>query len=105
MAAWNVPAHGFPNSTSPGFFSFFSMLDPKLIRETPELVRAALAKKHLSVDLDAVLAAIGNAEINRRLIDLGYVVVGDQPEEFATFMKNDLESLRKSFRTTRVSID
>ena len=56
MAAWNVPAHGFPNSTSPGFFSFFSMLDPKLIRETPELVRAALAKKHLSVDLDAVLA-------------------------------------------------
>ena len=44
MAAWNVPAHGFPNSTSPGFFSFFSMLDPKLIRETPELVRAALAK-------------------------------------------------------------
>ena len=56
MAAWNVPAHGFPNSTSPGLFSFFSMLDPKLIRETPELVRAALAKKHLSVDLDAVLA-------------------------------------------------
>jgi seryl-tRNA synthetase len=32
------------------------MLDPKLIRETPELVRAALAKKHLTVDLDAVLA-------------------------------------------------
>ncbi len=32
------------------------MLDPKLIRETPDLVRAALAKKHLTVDLDAVLA-------------------------------------------------
>ena len=32
------------------------MLDPKLIRESPELVRAAIAKKHLSVDLDAVLA-------------------------------------------------
>ena len=32
------------------------MLDPKLIRENPELVRAALAKKHLTVDLDAVLA-------------------------------------------------
>ena len=32
------------------------MLDSKLIRETPDLVRAALAKKHLSVDLDAVLA-------------------------------------------------
>jgi len=32
------------------------MLDPKIIRESPELVRAALARKHLAVDLDAVLA-------------------------------------------------
>ncbi len=32
------------------------MLDPKVLRETPDLVRAAIAKKHLQVDLDAVLA-------------------------------------------------
>ena len=32
------------------------MLDPKLLRETPDLVRAAIAKKHLDVDVDAVLA-------------------------------------------------
>jgi len=32
------------------------MLDPKLLRESPDLVRAALAKKHLTVDLDAILA-------------------------------------------------
>ena len=32
------------------------MLDPKLIRETPDAVRAAIAKKHLDVDLDAVLS-------------------------------------------------
>ncbi len=32
------------------------MLDPKLLRESPGLVRAAIAKKHLEVDLDAVLA-------------------------------------------------
>jgi seryl-tRNA synthetase len=32
------------------------MLDPKLIRESPEIVRAAIARKHLDVDLDAVLA-------------------------------------------------
>ena len=31
------------------------MLDPKLVRESPELVRAAIAKKHLAVDLDSVL--------------------------------------------------
>jgi len=33
------------------------MLDPKLIRESPELVRSAIARKHLNVDFDAVLAA------------------------------------------------
>lgn len=32
------------------------MLDPKLLRESPDLVRAAIAKKHLDVDLDAILA-------------------------------------------------
>src|SRR5471032_3187705 len=32
------------------------MLDPKLLRESPDLVRAAIAKKHLDTDLDAVLA-------------------------------------------------
>jgi seryl-tRNA synthetase len=32
------------------------MLDTKLLRESPETVRAAIAKKHLDVDLDAVLA-------------------------------------------------
>src|SRR3954471_15193956 len=32
------------------------MLDPKLLRESPETVRAAIARKHLDVDLDAVMA-------------------------------------------------
>jgi seryl-tRNA synthetase len=32
------------------------MLDPKLLRESPQAVRAAIARKHLDVDLDAVLA-------------------------------------------------
>ncbi|MBI2518551.1 MAG: serine--tRNA ligase [Opitutae bacterium] len=32
------------------------MLDPKLLRDNPDVVRAAIAKKHMDVDLDAVLA-------------------------------------------------
>ncbi|GAB1488747.1 serine--tRNA ligase [Opitutaceae bacterium] len=41
------------------------MLDPKLLRESPDLVRAAIAKKHLDADLDAVLAldAVWRAQI------------------------------------------
>src|ERR1035438_6377341 len=33
------------------------MLDPKLIRESPDLVRAAIAKKHIKLDLGDALAA------------------------------------------------
>ncbi|MDD2764730.1 MAG: serine--tRNA ligase [Opitutaceae bacterium] len=32
------------------------MLDPKLLRDSPDVVRTAIAKKHLDVNLDAVLA-------------------------------------------------
>jgi seryl-tRNA synthetase len=32
------------------------MLDPKILRESPDVVRAAIAKKHLTVDLTEVLA-------------------------------------------------
>ena len=44
------------------------MLDPKLLRESPELVRAAIAKKHLEVDLDTVLAL--DAEWRKQLTDV-----------------------------------
>ncbi len=37
-------------------FKSYAMLDPKLLRESPDIVRAALVKKHLVVDLDAILA-------------------------------------------------
>ncbi|MGD1032565.1 MAG: serine--tRNA ligase [Opitutaceae bacterium] len=33
------------------------MLDPKILRESPELIRAAIAKKHLKADPDGALAA------------------------------------------------
>ncbi|GAB5561734.1 MAG: serine--tRNA ligase [Synoicihabitans sp.] len=32
------------------------MLDPKLLRESPDVVRAAITKKHLTIDLDAVIS-------------------------------------------------
>ena len=38
------------------WFRLGVMLDPKLLRDSPEVVRAAILKKHLDVDLDAVLS-------------------------------------------------
>ena len=51
-----MPACSGPGRASRSPADFPAMLDPKLIRESPDLVRAAIAKKHLDVDLDAVLA-------------------------------------------------
>jgi seryl-tRNA synthetase len=45
-----------PVGCADAFNAFHTMLDPKLLRESPDLVRAAIAKKHLSVDVDAILA-------------------------------------------------
>lgn len=33
------------------------MLDPRLVRDSPDVVRAAIARKHLNADLDGVIAA------------------------------------------------
>ena len=90
----NVPTiaeAGYPNYAAGNWYGIVLPL------KTPKTIVTTLR--------NAVLAAIGNAETSRRLTELGYVVVGDQPEEFAAFMKNDFESLRKSFRTIGVSID
>jgi tripartite-type tricarboxylate transporter receptor subunit TctC len=54
---------------------------------------------------NAALAALANPELNRRLTDLGYFTIGDQPEEFAAFMKNDVETLTRSFRAIGVRSD
>ena len=43
----------------------------------------------------AVLATLNHPEVNRRLVDLGYIVVGDQPGEFAAYIKSEVEKLAK----------
>jgi seryl-tRNA synthetase len=46
------------------------MLDPKLLRESPDLVRAAIAKKHLTVDLDHVIAVDASWRAKTQEVDL-----------------------------------
>ncbi len=54
---------------------------------------------------NAALAALANPDTSRRLTDLGYVAVGDQPQEFAAHMKSDIENLTRSFRAIGVRTD
>jgi len=41
----------------------------------------------------AVLATLNHPEVNRRLVDLGYIVIGDQPGEFTAYIKSEVEKL------------
>ena len=71
------------------------MLDPKILRESPDLVRAAIAKKHLEADLDAVLAL--DAQWRARLAEVE-ALRGRQKaanNEMATLKKGSPEFLAK----------
>ena len=56
------------------------MLDPKLLRDSPEVVRAAVAKKHLDVDVDAVLAmdVEWRAQLGEVIVCLRHAVPAEQ---------------------------
>ncbi len=49
---------------------------------------------------NAAAQAMGDPVINKRLADLGYVVVGDQPDEFGAFIKSEIATLAKIIQQT-----
>ena len=49
---------------------------------------------------NAAVQALGDPAISKRLADLGYVVVGDQSEEFAAFIKSEIATLAKIIQQT-----
>jgi tripartite-type tricarboxylate transporter receptor subunit TctC len=49
---------------------------------------------------NAAVQAMADAGVNKRLADLGYVVVGDQPDEFGAFIKSEIATLAKIIQQT-----
>jgi tripartite-type tricarboxylate transporter receptor subunit TctC len=47
----------------------------------------------------AAVSALALPAVNKRLLDLGYVIVGNQPDEFAAFARAEVERLGKLIRT------
>lgn len=54
---------------------------------------------------NATAAAIHQPEQGKRMRDLGYTIVGDQPEVFAEFLKADVEKWRKVIRQKGLSAE
>ena len=62
-------------------------------RTPPEIV-AALNK--------AALAVLRNPAVNRKLVDSGYLVIGDTPEQFGAHIKSEISNLAKVLKDVKV---
>ena len=65
--------------------------------KTPQETQAVLHR--------AVLATLKQSEVNQRLVELGYIVVGDQPSEFAAYIRSEMEKLAKTVKTLNLKAD
>ncbi|MDB5805481.1 MAG: tripartite tricarboxylate transporter substrate binding protein [Betaproteobacteria bacterium] len=71
-----------------GFSCWYGMLAPA---GTPKPIIATLNK--------AVVAALNDAVVKKRLIEMGFVPVGDQPEEFGTYIRSEIEAGKELTRS------
>lgn len=65
------------------------------------LVPVKTPKETITTIRNAAIAAVNNPTVNKRLVDLGYLVIGDQPEEFASHIKSEIGSLAKILKGLR----
>jgi tripartite-type tricarboxylate transporter receptor subunit TctC len=59
---------------------------------------ARTPKEISDVFYKAAVAVLSRADVNKRLDDLGYVAVGNRPEEMAAYIKSEIEKYAKIVR-------
>jgi len=52
---------------------------------------------------NAAIRGMNDPAVNKRMVDLGYVIIGDRPEEFAAHIRSEIASLAKILKGLRVS--
>ena len=86
-----VAESGYPNYAFNNWYGF--------------LAPAKTPKEAISKIRDATAAVLNKPDVKKRLIELGYVPIGDQPEEFATYIKSQVENLGTLIRNLNLSMD
>ncbi len=69
------------------------------------VVPAKTPKEIVSAIRTAVAAALNKPAVNKRLADLGYVVIGDQPDEFAAHIRSEVDKLGNVIRRLGVTVN
>jgi tripartite-type tricarboxylate transporter receptor subunit TctC len=69
------------------------------------MVPAKTPREMVTAIRNAAVTAMNEPATNKRLLDLGYLIAGDQPDEFAAFIKSEIATLGKIIRQTGVKVD
>lgn len=67
------------------------------------MVPARTSKETITAIRTAAVTVLNRADIRERIRDLGYSIVGDQPEEFAQFIRMDIEKWRRILGDKRIT--
>ena len=67
------------------------------------LVPAKTPREIIATVRGAAIKALNDPAVAKRMADLGYVTIGDQPEEFAAHIRNEIASLAKILKGLSVS--
>ncbi len=65
------------------------------------LVPAKTPKEAIAAIRTAALASLKSPAVSKRMTDLGYVIIGDRPEEFAAHIRSEIASLAKILKGLR----
>jgi len=82
-----VEESGYPGFQAGNWYGL--MVPAKTPRETIVTLR------------NAALKTLNDPGVNKRMTDLGYVIIGDQPEEFAAHIRSEIASLAKILKGLR----
>lgn len=69
------------------------------------LAPAKTSREIIAATHGAVITALNNPTVRKRLNDGGYVAMGNQPDEFAAYLKSEIAKLATLFRRLHVTAD
>lgn len=84
-----VAESGYPGFQAGNWYGL--MVPAKTPRDTIVTIRGA------------AIRALNDPGVNKRMTDLGYIIIADQPEEFAAHIRSEIASLAKILKGLRVT--
>ena len=69
------------------------------------LVPVKTPKETIAAIHAAAVSTLKNQNVSKRLTDLGYIIVGDRPEEFSAHIKTQIATLAKIIQQTGVTVN